>query len=140
MYHDTDGHCIKLDRSIFGGYVTEESGNDSNIFANHLHPEVEGYAWYRGFAIKTNDGKILIFFGWIQPWGEYGDNPDPIVYLLGDVSRDALLKVIQACCASIQDQIRLSNIQNKLMDDELYHLIKNLDQNVEQLLELFRNR
>ena len=101
FYNDTK-RCIRpvLDRV----YKFEESSFESQLFAKQLHPVVEGYDWYRGFSIDVNGGKVLIFSGWMQPWYT-GGAPDPIVYVLGGVCREDILKAVQAYCQGIERQI-----------------------------------
>lgn len=103
FYNDTR-YCINGGLFALEGYEVEESDFESKVFHGQLHPTVEDYNWYRGFAIKANGGKVLIFSGWMQPWREYGA-PDPIVCLLGKVSRETVLGVIQSYCSGISNHI-----------------------------------
>ncbi len=96
--------CLRNDFSVFKGSEVEKSGYGGSIFPTHLHPVVEGYRWYRGFAVDIKGGKVLIFCGWLQPWIN-GGAPDPIVYLLGEVAREDVLEVAQAYCLSRENQI-----------------------------------
>lgn len=102
FYNDTN--CC-INRPLFEeSYKVEESGFESELFAKQLNPIVEGYIWFRGFAINVSGGKVLIFSGWIQPWRR-GGAPDPIVYVLGEVYREDVLKVVQAYYQGIERQI-----------------------------------
>jgi len=68
------------------------------------HPFVEGYTWYRGLTIHATGGQVIIFVGWMQPW-IIGGAPDPIVYILGEVSHQDILSVIKAFCAGVEAEI-----------------------------------
>jgi hypothetical protein len=88
--HYSSGSAFSL-----AGYKVEESSADSPTFSGELHPRVEGYIWYRGIAIEVENGKVILFFGWMQPWLE-GGAPDPICYTVDNPSRASVLQAIRA--------------------------------------------
>lgn len=100
FYNDTN-HCINGGLFALKGYEAEESDFENQIFNGQLDPEVEGYRWYRGLAIRVGDaGRIFIFAGAMQPWRE-GGSPDCIVYSRGRVTREEIFKVVRAYCDGI---------------------------------------
>lgn len=86
------------------GCEFEESDFDSCTFNYQLSPTVEGYSWYRGFAVKVDGGMIFIFAGWMRPSDE-GGAPDPIVYSTKGLSREEILKVVRIYCSRILSRI-----------------------------------
>lgn len=116
FYNDTR-NCINGGLFALASYEVEESAFNHDTFNNQLTPIVEGYPWYRGFAVKVDGGKVLIFSGWMQPWRE-GGAPDPIVYtlgleggapdpvhVLGGLPRETVLGVIRTYCSGIRAHI-----------------------------------
>ena len=99
FYNDTQ-ICINGGLFTLKSYEAEASGSKNKTFNNQLHPEVEGYNWYRGFAIKVDNGMVFIFTGMMQPWRE-GGSPDCIIYSTGYVSRKDVLKVVNVYCSGM---------------------------------------
>ncbi len=100
FYNDTN-QCINGGLFALKGYEAEESDIGNQIFNGQLGPEVEGYRWYRGLAIRSGGaGRVFIFAGAMQPWRE-GGSPDYIVYSRGSLSREEIYKVVSAYCSGI---------------------------------------
>jgi len=98
--------------SAFKDCECEESDFHGQTFNCQLHPEVEGYYWYRGFAITVDGGKVFIFTGWMQPWYE-GGSPDPIVYSTKLLAREKILEIVTKYCTWILNRIAKSWIEIK---------------------------
>lgn len=116
FYLDTSC-CVNGGAFTLRNYEIEESSFKSRIFGYELHPQVEGYLWYRGIAVKIKNGMVLIFSGWMQPWLEEG-SPYPIVYTRGGLGREDVLPVIKVYCEGILayiSQARLELAKNPVM-------------------------
>ena len=122
FYKDTH-HCINGGLFALVGYEVEESDFHSPTFNDQLHPTIEGYDWYRGFAVKVNGGKVLILSGWMHPWCE-GGAPDTIVYLLGEPPRETVLGVIQTYCSGILNHILKARIALRVAQEAYEVAIK----------------
>lgn len=112
FYNDTN-QCINGGLFALKGYEAEESDIGNQIFNGQLGPEVEGYRWYRGLAIRAGGaGRVFIFAGAMQPWRE-GGSPDYIVYSRGHLSREEICKVVSAYCSGILSYIAKQRFEMK---------------------------
>jgi len=84
-------------------YDIEESDVDRGSFNGQLHPEVEGYNWYRGYQITLKGTpqhrleSVYILAGWLQPWKE-GGAPYPIAFVDKGFSPDTARQMIADYC------------------------------------------
>jgi hypothetical protein len=64
--------------------------------ARSYSPTVEGYNWYSGYVVNTNNNNAAIILApYMQPWRE-GGSPFPIVYTLGEIEMTAVREVVHA--------------------------------------------
>ncbi len=84
------------------GYEVELSGLESETFNRQLHPQVEGYEWQRGIAVKipgivpplVGGNLVFLFIGEMKP-DVRGGSPDPIAYIDGNVGPREVLEVVR---------------------------------------------
>ena len=127
FYNDTR-LCISDGLSTLRRYKTEESSYENATFYNQLHPEVEGYGWYRGLAIEIGNDMAFIFTGFMQPWNK-GGSPDYIIYSTGDVPRKDLLKMVREYCSEMlsrfaDNRLRIKSKTAKLEAKKAYKKAK----------------
>jgi hypothetical protein len=79
----------------------------SDSFEEHarwLHPEVEGYNWFRGLEVPTGeDSAIIIFTPWMQPWRQ-GGAPFPTLYAIGDPSPERVREIVSDYCSALFEE------------------------------------
>ena len=107
FYRSSRGKLIRYERILMGIEVLD-SGDLSKgtiedrleLFNGELHPKVNGNEWYRGFAIKTNKGLVLIYVPWL-----FEGKSSPEAYLLGEVSYETLHRLITVYANRILQEI-----------------------------------
>lgn len=93
-----------------GSLEVEVSSPQSSTFKGQLHPEVEGHSWFKGIAVKTGKGQVLIFSGWM-PLRIEDETQAPIVYTTGDIQDEAVRDIILMYTSNIAKKIKASELQ-----------------------------
>ena len=116
-FYNRTQQCVHAERFALKDYAIEESSSDCRTFNEQLNPLVEGYLWYRGFAVRVLGGKVFLFYGWMLPWLE-GGAPDSVIYFSGNVTKKTILEVANAYFSGISYIID-REIYDKKRDDGL---------------------
>lgn len=86
----TFGVTTSVEATDLPQYEIEISDSASMLFGNQLHPVVEGYEFYRGYAFKIGSGIIMIFVGWTPPQQGH----IPLVYTKGNFLPEVVQDVV----------------------------------------------
>lgn len=71
-------------------YDIETSENGGKLFNYQIHPVVEGYEFYRGYAFKLGNGIVMVFIGWSLPEKTH----IPLVYTKGNFRPEVIENVV----------------------------------------------
>lgn len=88
------------------GYTFSVSDRNNPAFNYQPCPDIDGYQWYRGYAITNvkTGAELFILKGWMI--FDAGEAPDPVCYTRGEIELAEARRLVEIYCRLNQDMQR----------------------------------